>query len=233
MNTNYLKTVSILIVFLFLFTACATTNQQGSAKGGGGGSTSDQNRTRAEGAVIGALLGTALGVALGGDSKAQGALIGAAIGAGTGYLVGNEVAKRKRKYANEEAFLNAEIKSAREFNDTAQEYNKTLRHQVALLDSASMQLKAKYNAGFVSKKDLKNKRNEVQKKLVRSNKFHNALKKEYDIKLAVYNEQQKKRSKNDVYLVNLRKEITELRSNLDQLDIESKQLASIDERLTI
>ena len=233
MFAKWFKEVSILAVVALLISGCATTNQQGNAQATSAGSSSDQKRTRVEGAGIGALVGGVLGYALGGKNKTTGVLIGAALGAGAGYLVGNEVAKRKQKYASEEEFLDAEIQNATAFNRVARDYNEGLRVQIAELDRASMELKSQYNAGAASQQDLKNKRAEVRSELARSEKFYDQLKKEYDIKMAVYQEQQKKRPQDDAYLVKLEKETLELRNNLEQLSAKSKQLASIDERLTI
>jgi hypothetical protein len=233
MFSKWLKGVSMLAVVGLLVSGCATTSQQGNTQATSAGSSSDQKRTRVEGAGIGALVGGVLGYALGGKNKAKGALIGAALGAGAGYLVGNEVAKRKQKYASEEEFLDAEIQNATEFNRVARDYNERLRVQIAELDEASMALKSKYKAGAASQQDLENKRAEVQTELARSEKFYDQLKKEYDIKMAVYQEQQKKRPQDDAYLAKLEKEVLELKNNLEQLSAESKQLASIDERLTI
>lgn len=232
MFAKWFKGISILATVFLFISGCATTNQQGISQEKSA-TSSDQKRTRAEGAGVGALIGGVLGYALGGKDKTKGTVIGAMLGAGAGYLVGNEVAKRKQKYASEEEFLDAEIQNAAEFNRTAREYNKSLRVQIAELDKTSMELKAQYKAGIASKQDLENKRTEVQSKLTKSEKFYKQLQKEYDIKMAIYQEQREERPQDDAYLVKLEKEIIELRKNLDQLNKESKQLASIDERLTI
>jgi hypothetical protein len=227
------KTVSVLTILLLLFTGCATTNQQGTSKGEDSKSTSDQKRTRTEGAVLGGILGGVIGLAAGGSHRAVGTLIGAAVGAGAGYLVGNEIAKRKQNYASEEEFLDAEIESTEEFNRTAREYNQTLAAQIEELDRTSAELMSQYDAGLVSRDELESKQEEVRRELARSEEFYNHLKKEYDIKLAIFEEQKKKRDQSSEYIVKLETEVTELRDNLEQLSTESKQLASIDERMTI
>lgn len=229
MKMNTYKNVSLIVIAAFLFGGCATTSQQGT----GSGSSPDQKRTKAEGAAVGALVGGVLGYALGGGNRAVGTLIGAAVGAGAGYLVGNEIAKRKQKYASEEAFLDAEIQSAQQFNQTARDYNNILRAEIADLDRTSVVLRTRYKVGSATQRDLEKKRAEIKQKLAKSEEFYGQLKQEYDIKVAIYEEQQKKRKQNDAYLVQMEKEIVELKSNLDQLSTESKQLASIDERLTI
>lgn len=223
----------MLAVVALLISTCATPSQQGHKQETSTESTSDQKRTRVEGAGIGALVGGVLGYAFGGKNKTKGALLGAVLGAGAGYVVGNEVAKRKQKYATEEEFLDSEIQNATEFNRVARDYNERLRLQIAELDQASVELKSQYETGAASQKDLENKRAEVQTELARSEKFYDQLKKEFDIKIAVYQEQQKKRPQDDAYVAKLEKEVLELKNNLEQLSAESKQLASIDERLTL
>jgi phage tail tape-measure protein len=138
----------IVALLAFFVSGCATTGQKKPETESDKELESDQKRTKIEGAAIGALAGGLLGVALGGDSKVAGALIGAAVGAGAGYLVGNEVAKRKAKYASEEDFLDAEIETATEFNQTAREYNEALRVQIAELDVKSQELRTQYEAGL-------------------------------------------------------------------------------------
>ena len=233
MNKIVLRTLSILAILTLLLTGCASTNQQGGANGTGSESSSDQKRTRTEGAVLGGLIGGVIGLAAGGSNRAVGALIGAAVGTGAGYLVGNEIAKRKQKYASDEEFLDAEIQNTEEFNRTAREYNEKLRAQIVELERTSTELTTQYRAGQASLNDLKAKQAEVRREIDRSEEFYNQLKKEYDIKLAIYEEQKNKRSQSDEYLVRIEAEIIELRNNLDQLSAESKQLASIDERLSI
>jgi len=217
MHAKWFRSVSLATVGLCLLCSCATTS-------------SDQTRTKAEGTAAGALIGGVLGYLIGGNAK--GTLIGAAIGAGAGFVVGNEIAKRKKQYASEEAFLEAEIQSASQYNTTARQYNESLQAEIVALDQSSMELQDRYEAGYASKQDLENKKKEIQRKLEDSQKFYETLNKEYEVKLAIYEEQRKKRQANDAYLVQLEKEVYELKNNLGELSAESKQLASIDERLT-
>jgi uncharacterized protein YcfJ len=192
---------------------------------------SDQTRTRAEGTAAGALLGGLIGGILGGD--AGGAFIGAAIGGATGFLIGNEIAKRKQQYASEEAFLDSEIKIAKEFNNTATQYNQQLKQQIAELDNISRVLLARYEAGEASIEDLKAKRAEIEDKIKATIKVSKELQKEYDVKVAVYKEQKNKRDSNDSYLVSLTKEIKQLEKNISALKSGAEQLAQIDDRLEV
>ncbi len=58
------------------------------------------------GAVVGAIIGNQSG------NAAEGAAIGAALGAGTGLVVGNIAADRRKSFATQEEFLDAEIAAA-------------------------------------------------------------------------------------------------------------------------
>ncbi|MFQ5913552.1 MAG: YMGG-like glycine zipper-containing protein [Nitrospinota bacterium] len=214
-----LKVVAPILVVALILTGCATKE----------GKVSDKTKTRVGGTAAGAVLGGVLGAVLGGK---KGAIIGAAIGAGAGYLVGNEIARRKGRYATEEAFLDSEIKTAAQFNQTASKYNGQLKTQLVELDTASKKLKARYDAGKASRRDLQAKRKEIAGKIGQTKKLHGDLKKEYDIKVAVYEEQRKKRAGSDGYVVSLGREIRQLEENIAALQAGSVQLAKIDERLT-
>ena len=62
--------------------------------------TNDGTNTRAQGAGFGALIGAAAGAAIGGNPRS--ALIGAAAGGGAGLVAGDQVARKKQKYAQRE-----------------------------------------------------------------------------------------------------------------------------------
>jgi chromosome segregation ATPase len=222
------KTVATLAALALFTSGCATTPD-----GQQDGTADDQQRTRVEGAAIGAVLGGLLGAALGDQDRGRGAVIGAAVGAGAGYLVGNEVAKRKRQYANEEEFLDAEIHNAGELNATASQYNAQLRTQVAGLEDSARRLRSEYAQGAASRQRLEEERSLVQQRISSVEKVKDELQKEYEIKVAVYEEQQGKRPADDPYVQQLRAEINQLKTNLDELNAQSQQLAQIDERLTI
>jgi hypothetical protein len=197
----------------------------------GDATSADADTTRAQGAGVGALVGGLIGYAVTGD--ARGAVIGAAIGGGTGYLVGNEVAKRKQKYASEEDFLDAEIASAKEYNATARSYNKQLRGDIAQLEKQTKSLESRYKSGRVTKGELEKERANVQRQIASSKKFSEDLKKEYEIKLAVLEDRRKSKGGNDPYVKQLQREIASLKKNMDQLESQSVQLAQLDERLSL
>jgi uncharacterized protein YcfJ len=197
----------------------------------GDATSADADTTRAQGAGVGALVGGLLGYAITGDAK--GALIGAAVGGGTGYIVGNEVAKRKQKYASEEDFLDAEIASAREYNATARSYNRQLRNDIAQLEKQTKSLEARYKSGRATKTQMEKERSSVQKQIASSKKVYENLKKEYDIKVAVLEDRRKSKGAGDPYVKQLQNEIASLKKNMDQLEAQSVQLAQLDDRLSV
>jgi len=192
--------------------------------------SSDATRTRTEGALMGALVGGLLGYAAG---DTRGALIGAAVGTGVGYFVGNEIAKRKQQYATEEDFLDAEVATAREFNQTATAYNAQLRDEIVELESSSGLLESRYRAGLASKSEVEAERQMLKTQIADSDRVFQDLKKEYDIKVAVANERRHQRGGGDEYVTQLDQEIASLKQNMDELQAHSVQLAQIDERLSI
>mgnify|MGYP001470718381 CR=1 FL=1 len=211
-----MKGIVIIVLVLALLPGCATM--------------SDQTRTKAEGTGVGAVVGGLLGYAIGGG---RGAAIGAALGAGAGFLVGNEIAKRKQAYANNEDFLDAEIANTKEYNKTALAYNAKLSKDVATLDKESKALRAKYDKGQVDKKALAAKSDALQKKIDDSKKLEDNLAKELEVQTAILAEEKKSRPADDKYIVRLEKEVAALQKNLDKLREGSSQLAQIDQRLSV
>jgi len=211
-----MKGMVVIVLVLALLPGCATM--------------SDQTRTKAEGTGVGAVVGGLLGFAIGGG---RGAAVGAALGAGAGFLVGNEIAKRKQAYANNEDFLDAEIANTREYNKTALAYNAKLSKDVAALDKESKALRAKYDKGKVDKKALEAKSDALQKKIDDSKKLENNLAKELEVQTAILADEKKTRPAGDQYIARLEKEVAALQKNLDKLREGSSQLAQIDQRLSV
>ena len=218
----------IIIVLGMGLSGCASTPTNGTEPR----SKDDQARTKTEGVALGALLGAVLGAAVGDDDRAVGALIGATVGAGAGYLVGQEIAKRKKKYATEEEFLDSEIASAREFNLTAATYNASLEQDIARMDKETIVLKNQYEADQVSYSQLEKERVAIAKKIESSESVMQELREEQKIKLAIHEEQLKKRSSNDARVIQLEQELDLLKENIDTLNQHSQQLARIDDRLS-
>lgn len=97
----------------------------------------DGTRTRAEGAGAGAIIGAGAGALIGqlaGGRPGRGAAIGAGIGALGGLAVGDHVARKKARYATEEAWLDACIAHAAQVNQEVRAYNQSLTNQIAQLE---------------------------------------------------------------------------------------------------
>lgn len=214
-----MKTMRSIILLLFI---CALIP--------GCAGMSDQGRTKAEGTAIGAVAGGLLGLVIGGE---KGAAIGAAAGAGLGFLAGNEVAKRKKAYANTEDFLDAEIASTQEFNHTAIAYNNKLSTEISSLQQESTSLLAKYNSGKVNKEALAKKRTELDKQIAANTKLEKTLAEELEVQNTILAQERKDRPADDKYIARLEKEVNTLQKNLETLRNGSTQLAGIDQRLSV
>ena len=166
-----------------------------------------------------------------GDTK--GAIIGALAGAGVGFLVGNEIAKRKARYASEEDFLNAEIAQLAKMNSSTYQYNYRLSREINSLKRQVASLKAQYEKRTVKRSALLKKKKDIQKRIEANNKMIEELQKEYKINVAILDEQKKKRKKKDPYVVRLEREIETLKKNIDALQKNARQLAEMDERLSV
>jgi len=190
----------------------------------------DQKRTQAEGAAAGAVIGALIGYAI---DKEQGAAIGALIGGGAGFVVGNEIAKRKKAYANTEDFLNAQIARVAEFNRTTLAYNDKLRREIASLDRESKRLQAQYKSGAIKKQTLVSKRNALNEKIASSKKLEQTLVQEQQVQSQILAEERKTRPANDPYIRKLEREVKTLQGNIDTLRSNNTQLAQIDPRLSV
>lgn len=218
--------IVISLALALLVGGCATPAQQGQVNGG----ISDSTMTKAQAAGVGAAVGAIVGALLGDE---EGALIGAAAGAGAGFLVGNEIAKRKQRYATEEEFLDAEILSTAEYNRTASQYNENLKLQIAALDQTAADLRAQYESGLADRDALQMQRSEIAAQIQTTETLVADLQNEHEIKLAIITEQKAKRAADDAYIVGLEQEINQLQANIQNLQASSAELARIDEDLNV
>lgn len=195
-----------------------------------GCATSDQNRTKAEGAGIGAAIGGLAGYLIG-DEK--GALIGAAAGAGAGFLAGREIAKRKAEYASREDFLDAEIARTAEYNETIRAYNEQNEVELAALENEAGALREAYEAGAEQKSALLAKQADIKDRLAQHKELEEDLLAELEVQTEIIEQEGAEVSEDDPYIAKLEKEVQELRTNIEVLQEDSTQLASIDERLSV
>lgn len=216
----------VVLITCIALTGCMTTT------GGQPRSYSDK-QIAAQGAGLGALVGAIAGAALAGpDKRAQGALIGAAVGGLFGTVAGWEVAKRKRKFATEEAFLNDELQLASQYNQVARKHNRSVRKSIASLDRRSRSLSVKYKTGSVSKSKMTAERNKVRKMYANNNKVLGTMKKEYGVKVAVLDDQKKNNPKNKRYIRKLQSQVNTMKKNITSLQKSANDLARIDSRLS-
>jgi len=195
-----------------------------------GCATSDQTRTKAEGAGIGAAIGGLAGYLIG-DEK--GALIGAAAGAGVGFLAGREIAKRKAEYASREDFLDAEITRTAEYNETIRAYNQQNEMELAALEKEAEALREAYETGAEQKSSLLAKQADIKERLAQHKELEEDLVAELEVQTEIIEQEGADAPEDDPYIAKLEKEVQELRANIQTLQEDSAQLASIDERLSV
>jgi len=191
---------------------------------------SDTDRTRVEGSAVGAALGGLIG-ALVGDT--EGAVIGALAGAGVGLIAGNEIAKRKARYASEEDFLEGEIASLQQMNQTARTYQGELARAIERLDRQTRRLQGDAAAGKKRRQELEQTREELAEAIRDNEKVLAALEKEYEVQQAILAEQQAKATQPDPVVERLAREVEMLRKNIESLQGSAKELAELDERLSV
>lgn len=137
MKTSLIRTTAAVTAAAFI-SSCANIQN-------------DQTRTRTEGALAGSVIGGGLGAIIGHQSGRgwEGALIGAAAGGLAGLAVGDHVARKKAKYASQEAWLDACIAQAEQVNRNAVAYNNSLRNKIAGLETRLAAAKRSGDAGEV------------------------------------------------------------------------------------
>jgi predicted lipid-binding transport protein (Tim44 family) len=137
MTTHFIRTTAAITAIAFV-SSCTNIKD-------------DQTRTRAEGTLAGSLVGGGLGAIIGHQSGRgiEGALIGAAAGGLVGLAVGDHVARKKAKYASQEAWLDACIAHAEQVNRNAVSYNNSLRSKIAGLESRLAAAKRSGDSGEI------------------------------------------------------------------------------------
>jgi hypothetical protein len=143
---------------------------------------SDQDRTKAQGGVLGAVGGAIVGTGLGllagaaaarqtGDSSylliggIAGGVAGATAGGVLGYQYGMKVAEKKAQYANSEDFYLAEIGEIQKNTTAIRSANARLSKSVASLQSRKSSLDAALAAGTIDKKNYKLQFGELRKEI--------------------------------------------------------------------
>jgi hypothetical protein len=130
--------------------------------------TKMKQRTTAEGTVLGALAGAGAGAVLAlllGDRKNMAAYIagGAALGGAAGYAMGTYVANKKENYKNTEDYLDACIKEAFEYNQSAQETNRYFEETIQLTQMKIDKIKSEIKDAGARKMAFKNETDNLRK----------------------------------------------------------------------
>lgn len=233
MRSSLTKTIALFVALCFL-SGCA-------AKGGGNSATEDETRTKTEGtamgAVLGGLVGAAAGAALDSGNRGRGALIGAGIGAlaggAAGYAYGSNVAERKKQYASEEDRLDGEIDVVRRYNTDLEQQNlamendiKDLNHRLSLLKSKKKDLQKK---AYLTAEEQKYVSGTVEN----NKKAIDNYTKELEALSQYKQELQSKGGDNSAQVASLEKEIALLRTQINTLDSNNKQMAKLADNLTV
>ncbi len=229
--------LTALIIVLCMLSGCAGME-------GGGDSTpesDDATRTKTEGATLGALLGGLAGAAAGAllvkNNRGTGAAVGFGLGAlgggAAGYLYGKNAAERKALYADEEERLDGEIAILETYNDALDKQNiasqkkiEELQVRIGYLQSQSADLK---NKAYLSSSEQES----LQKSIDSNQKAITTYNQEL-VTLTEYQQELKAKGKEEQpQVASLEKEIRLLRTNIDTLDNNNKQMAKLAEDLAI
>jgi uncharacterized protein YcfJ len=201
MTTSMLRSIAAVTAAAFL-ASCANIKN-------------DQTRTRTEGTLAGSLIGGGLGAIIGHQSGhgIEGALIGAAAGGLAGLAVGDHVARKKAKYASQEAWLDACIAHAEQVNRNARDYNNSLRNKISGLETRLAAAKRSGNKGEIRA---------VKQAVV-------VLQKEASQQVKTVDSEIKEQGSvvNQTSSANLSSRVTELRSTRSSLNTSQERLADL------
>ncbi|NJN48388.1 MAG: LysM peptidoglycan-binding domain-containing protein [Candidatus Competibacteraceae bacterium] len=207
-----------------------STGRESFGGNSGGSSTGSSGftglSTQAEGAVIVGVLGAVAGALLcDKKNRVECAAAGAAIGGVGGYVIGNEIAKRQKRYASAEAFYDAQIRKTAQLNQSLSRQNRNLRKSIQADQRRVNTLVAQYRSGRTKKSSLNALRRDIERKHNQSSKQLAEAKKEYEINnellKTMQNSGQAKR------IADLRNENNELRNRIVALEDMSDDLVKI------
>ncbi|TSA09032.1 MAG: hypothetical protein D4R73_07595 [Deltaproteobacteria bacterium] len=249
MKRFFQKALSVVIIFA-LCSGCATTTRtapgaSSDSTGNDAGTTADASsdstgndatKTKVQGAGLGALIlggiGAAVGAVIAGNTGAAiGGAAGAALGGLGGYMVGSAVASRKKKYANEEDRLNDEVKIAAQDNNELSDYNTQTLARIKTLDCEISELKQQYGQEKAQISDMEGKQEEIKLLIGEADKHKTKMTNE----LSALNEylQSIKQTQQQTNVAKLEQEVSELKTNIEMLDSNNKQMAQMAESLTV
>ena len=199
--------------------------------------TTDKTRTKAEGTAVGigggALFGALLGAAIGGK---EGALIGAAAGAlaggAVGYAYGTHVANEKEEYANAEDWLDACVASLNTTNKETLAYNLELDKNIRDIDATTAQLVTDYENKKIEKSVLEEEKVKVDAKLAEAEEQLAKANFELENQQQVLNETKTEVSQEE-YTKALDGELAELKLHIEDLKVQSEELASLSSRMSV
>ncbi len=198
----------------------------------GGVQGNDTMRTQAEGTAIGALLGAGLGAAFGGD--AESAAIGAAIGGAGGFILGNELAKRKKQYKTQEDLITGESAHLAEVLQQTQAVNQSLQTDIQSYRKQVKSLNTKLKQGKTQQAVLQSKKAEIDQRNAQAQKSLQAVNSELETAEALHKETKAKAGKADAkQLQTWEQRITQLRAQKVQLEKNTQQLQAVSSTIAL
>ncbi len=219
-----IRSISSLVFISLVLSGCFAT--------GGGTQGDDGNRTRVEGTALGALLGAGLGVALGGD--AESAAIGAAIGAAGGFALGNEIAKRKKRYKTKEDLIAGESTHLSNVLQETKNTNQALRKDIKQYKKEVKGLKAKLKQNKAQKNSLKHIKTKIDQRHSNTQKSLQAVNNELKTTQALYDDTQKTAGSQDKKsLKTWQGRIKQLKAQKVQLENNTQQLQAVSNTIAL
>jgi len=220
------KLLVVLIVTVSLCIGCANIKD-------------DATRTRMEGVFLGAALIGGTGLIIGlltGNKKTvlYGALAGMTVGVLIGLAYGNHVVSQKKKFASEEAWLDACTAEAKKVNKDIAAYKNELSRQIDNTKKEIAVLEKKQKNAQLKQAGLKEKKLEVNKMLTSTETKLKLAKKELEAQqIAQFLSDEAKKNKKGDHVRTMNSEMETLKANIVELEKRTETLAALSASMAV
>ena len=220
------KLLVVLILTVSLCTGCANIKD-------------DATRERVEGIFWGAALLGGTGLIIGlltGDKKAVlvGPLVGMTVGALIGLAYGNHVVSQKKKFASEEAWLNACTVEARKVNRDLASYKKKLSSEINTTKKEVAVLQKNRKNAQSKQTELKAKQEKVKKMQASTEEKLKLAKRELEAQqIARFMSDEAKKNKNGDHVLSMNSEMETLKANIAELEKRTETLAALSASMAV
>lgn len=220
------KLLVVLILTLSLCTGCANIKD-------------DATRTPAESALWGMAIFGGAGLIIGwltGEKKTLliASLAGMTVGAVIGKVYGDHVVSQKKKFASEEAWLDACTTEAKKVNKDLAAYKKELSRQISSTKKEIAALEKKQISAQLKQADLKDKQEKVNKMQASTAEKLKLAKRELEAQqIAQFLSDEAKKNQKGDHVRTMSSEMETLKANIAELEKRTETLAALSASMAV